>query len=821
LKNDENAHIFRTVSGQELHSLGKYEFPVTINKDHTFLRSFYVMNNLKENCILGIDFLSHKNVKINTKNKQINYDHAAAEQILETDCPIYSLTIGDDQTEIPLTPYDKPYRIIRRREVEIPDELVTTNNTYQSPVVLKRMGPDYKRLAVIPDTYDEEPITANDLLDLLPFQQFTINDDEELVSTVPVSEFDLSHLEPDKRRIVIKQLYEFEQRNLFSNKEGHLGLAIDVRHFINTGDNPPVSMRSRRTPEALKSKVWEQLRTMLANNVIRISSSPYAAGIVMALKKDGTLRLCIDYRLSNKITIKDKFLLPQINDTIDALYGARYFSTLDLLSGYWQIEINEADKHKTAFICELGLFEFNRMPFGLTNAPSTFQRAMNNIFKNELYKFVLVYFDDIIIYSKTFDDHPIHLRKVFELLLSAGLRLNRTKCEFFKNKIDYLSYIDSIAGIAPNTEKMESITSYPEPTNQKELGSFLGLASYYRKFVRAFAEKAHPLTALTKKSAQWKWGLEERDAFNCIKQCLTTRPNLGYPDFTREFVIYTDASGYGIGAVLAQMQASALPDTSETSEADSSETGDREVVIAYTSKHLSEREAKWSITEKECYAIIHAIEVFRPYLYGRSFTVFTDHRPLEWLMSKPEPAGRLQRWALKIQEYDMKIGYRPGKSHQNADCLCHIPKNLGAIPKTPNKGGIIAAVTFTPRKESQAVTGSVETPDTNISEWAKIQQNDECCQMLIKRIEAETKQEAKRQARYNEHIQFEKDYRHIIAQPKSQRQSENIKNETDKEVRSYPHNKDLNKIPQYNRHCRNVHFFCSLGDYRFFQTILN
>ncbi len=222
MKNAENAPIFRTVSGQELHSLGKYEFPVTIYKDHTFLHSFYVMNNLKENCILGIDFVSQNNVKINTKNKQLNYDHAAAEQILETDCPIYSLTIGDDQTEIPLTPYDKPYHIIRRREVEIPDELVTTKITYQSPVELNQMGPNYKRIAIIPDTYDEGPITANDSIELLPFQQFIINNDEELVSTVPVSEFDLSHLEPDKRRIVIQQSYEFERKNLFSNKEGNL-----------------------------------------------------------------------------------------------------------------------------------------------------------------------------------------------------------------------------------------------------------------------------------------------------------------------------------------------------------------------------------------------------------------------------------------------------------------------------------------------------------------------------------------------------------------------------------------------------------------------
>jgi hypothetical protein len=212
----------------------------------------------------------------------------------------------------------------------------------------------------------------------------------------------------------------------------------------------------------------------------------------------------------------------------------------------------------------------------------------------------------------------------------------------------------------------------------------------------------------------------------CIKRCLTTKPILGYPDFSRKFIIYTDALGYCIDTVLAQIQTQALPDQSEANEADSAETGDRKVVIAYTSKHLNEREAKWSTTEKECFLIVHAIGVFRPYLYGRSFTdrraVFTDNRPFEWLMSKPEPAGRLQWWALKIQEYDMKIGYRPGKSHQNADCLSRNTKNLGAIPNNLTGDKVIAAVTFTPRKESQKATGSihVKTPETNISEWGKL-----------------------------------------------------------------------------------------------------
>jgi hypothetical protein len=209
LKNDENTPIFKTVSGQELHSLGKYEFPITINKNHTFNHSFYVMNNLKENCILGIDFLSQNNVKINTKNKQINYDHAASEQLLETECPVYSLTIGDDQTEIPLTSYDKPYHIIRRKEIEIPDNIIASHyihKAYKNPIILNQKGPDYKRPTITTETYDEGPLSGHHLLDLLPFQQFTINHDEELVSTVPVSEFDLSNLDPDQRHIVIRQL---------------------------------------------------------------------------------------------------------------------------------------------------------------------------------------------------------------------------------------------------------------------------------------------------------------------------------------------------------------------------------------------------------------------------------------------------------------------------------------------------------------------------------------------------------------------------------------------------------------------------------------
>ena len=446
-----------------------------------------------------------------------------------------------------------------------------------------------------------------------------------------------------------------------------LGMATAIKHTINTGTSLPINLPNRRTPQTLKIIVKNHIEEMEKYNIIRESTSPYAAPVVMVPKKEGEMRFCIDYRQLNKATVKDKYPLPRIDDTIDALHGAKYFSTLDLFSGYWQIEIEEKDKHKTAFVCEYGQYEFNRMPFGLTNAPGTFQRLMNKILKSVLYKSALVYLDDIIIFSKTIEDHINDLESVFKLLAENGLKLKIKKCNFFKKKIDYLGHIVSDEGVSPNEIKTRAILTYPEPKNVKEVSSFLGLASYYRKFIRAFAEKAHSLTKLTRKNVAWEWGDKQKTAFNCIKTSLTSKPILRFPNFSREFIIYTDASGYGIGAVLAQVQGP--PHSANTVE----ENDENEVVIAYSSKHLNDREAKWSTTEKEAYAIIHAIQVFRPYLYGRKFTVITDHKPLEWLMSKTEPSGRLARWALKIQEFDIVIGYRSGKTNQNADCLSRIP----------------------------------------------------------------------------------------------------------------------------------------------------
>jgi hypothetical protein len=299
--------------------------------------------------------------------------------------------------------------------------------------------------------------------------------------------------------------------------------------------------------------------------------------------------------------------------------------------------------------------------------------------RNILYEFALVYLDDIIVFSKTEDDHIRHLRTVFDLLAKEGLKLKLSKCDFFKTKIKYLGHIITATGFHPDFDKIVSILNYPEPQNVKQLMSFLGLVNYYRKFVRRFAETAHNLTELTKKASKWEWGEKERDAFQSIKKCLTSNPLLRYPDFTRECIVYADASGYGIGAVLAQVQYIPPSETDPTVL-----HGEHEVVIAYTSRHLIDREQDYPISEKECLAIVHALAHFRPYLYGRTFKVFTDHEPLEALKNKKDPHGRLARWRYEMNEYDMEIIYRPGQENQNADALSRQPlPTLGAILVKP------------------------------------------------------------------------------------------------------------------------------------------
>ena len=340
---------------------------------------------------------------------------------------------------------------------------------------------------------------------------------------------------------------------IFATSDTDWGEAIGVEHNIPTV-GPPVYIPPRRQPLVLVELIEKHVEMMKANGVIEDSCSNYSSPILIARKKDGSIRFCIDFRFVNFITTKDKFPIPSVETVRDYLKGAKYFSTLDFLSGYWQIKIAKKDRHKTAFTTRNGHYQFKRMAFGLTNAPPTFQRTMNGILRKVIGKYALVYLDDVIVFSKTIEDHIKHLENVFHLIRKSNMKLKLSKCEFLRRSVLYLGNIISEEGSRTDPSKIKVIKDYPIPPNVKELKSTLGLFGYYRKYIKNFGAIAHPLTELTKKETIFVWGPEQSKAFEILREKLMSTPILGHPDLTEEYIVHTDASGYAVGVVIGQQQ---------------------------------------------------------------------------------------------------------------------------------------------------------------------------------------------------------------------------------------------------------------------------
>ncbi|KAI3671895.1 hypothetical protein L1987_87092 [Smallanthus sonchifolius] len=396
-----------------------------------------------------------------------------------------------------------------------------------------------------------------------------------------------------------------------------------------------------------RQELSNQLQELLDKGFIRPSFSPWGAPVLFVKKKDGTFRMCIDYRELNKLTIKNRYPLPRIDDLLDQLQGSSFYSKIDLRSGYHQLRIQEEDVPKTAFRTRYGHYEFLVMPFGLTNALAVFMDLMNRVCKPYLDKFVIVFIDDILIYSRTKEDHEHHLKLILELLSNEKLYAKFSKCEFWIREVHFLGHVINKEGIHVDPSKIEAIKNWEAPKTPTEVRQFLGLAGYYRRFIENFSKIALPTTTLTQKEKKYDWSDKQESAFQLLKQKLCSAPILSLPEGIDNFVVYCDASHQGLGCVLMQ----------------------RDKVIAYASRQLKVHEKNYTTHDLELGAVVFALKIWRHYLYGTRCTIFTDHKSLQHIFDQKELNMRQRRWVELLKDYDCDIKYHPGKANVVADAL--------------------------------------------------------------------------------------------------------------------------------------------------------
>ncbi|KAL8425993.1 hypothetical protein ACSSS7_008265 [Eimeria intestinalis] len=424
---------------------------------------------------------------------------------------------------------------------------------------------------------------------------------------------------------------------------------------IPTADVAPLSAPPRRLSPAMREVVRQAVADMDAQGITEPATGPWSVPIVMVRKASGAWRLCCDYREINKHVQVPQQPLPRIDDILASFKGKRYFSVMDLCSGFHQIEIAEEDRPKTSFVTPDCQRQYRRLPFGLASSPAIFQRMIDMLLGGMKWICAVGYIDDIIVYSDTWPDHQRHLRTLFLALRAANLQLHPAKCTFGAAQVKYLGHIISREGIQACASKIQAIVDMPPPNNVKAVQRFLGKCQYYRRYIQNFSALAAPLHRATAKTRDFQWTPECQQAWDKLRQALSSAPLLAHPDYTRKFYVDCDGSVDGLGAVLLQPY----------------EDGER--VIAYASRSLVDHEKKWTATELEAAALVWALDTFRPYIDGIRVCVRTDHSPLEYIRSKRSPCRRLERWALRLQEYQFDVIHRPGTHQKHVDCLSRAP----------------------------------------------------------------------------------------------------------------------------------------------------
>lgn len=559
------------------------------------------------------------------------------------------------------------FPVIKNKILEIPASLLKVENGFVTLEIRNLL--DHSILIAFSPHDIESKCTPffEEEHELFNIEQISEINYYQTIEKTETNEFSLirsDHLNEEEKNNLKLLLAKFP--NIFHKPNDKLTFTNQIKHKIETSDEIPVHAKSYRYPYIHKQEVQRQIDQMLTDGIIRPSSSPWSSPVWIVPKKIDASgkqkwRIVIDYRKVNEKTIDDRYPLPNINDILDKLGRCQYFTTLDLASGFHQIEMDPSSIQKTAFNVENGHYEYLRMPFGLKNAPATFQRVMDNVLRGLQGKICLVYMDDIIIFSTSLQEHISNLKLVFERLQDNNLKIQLDKSEFLKKNVEFLGHVITPEGIKPNPKKIETILNFPIPKNPKEIKSFLGLVGYYRKFIKNFAKLTKPLTQCLKKNVKVEHTPEFINSFEKCKITLTNDPILQHPDFSKPFILTTDASNFAIGAILSQG------------------TIGQDLPIAYASRTLNPAECNYSTIEKELLAIVWATKYFRPYLFGKKFKIVSDHKPLQWLFSIKEPHSKLVRWRLKLSEYDYEIVYKKGKNNTNADALSRIPIQINAI----------------------------------------------------------------------------------------------------------------------------------------------
>lgn len=477
---------------------------------------------------------------------------------------------------------------------------------------------------------------------------------EELAEWPKVEEkfadkFYSDEIDPDQNELTKSLLREFDCAFAYSTSDLAEPCSL-VPVEIRTFSDKPIKLPPYRRAIFENKVIEEEIDSLLKAGIIRPSNSPYAAPAFLVKKKDSGHRMVVDYSELNKFTYEDPLPMPRIDDVLDNLQGSVWFSTIDLKQGFHQIAIHQDSIEKTAFSTQRGHYEYVRLPFGLKNSPAYFNRVMMSALGD--LKFVELYVDDIIIHSQDFESHLDHIRTVLERVVKYNLKANPKKSVLFKKKIKILGHVVTNNKVTLDTDKVNTIQKWKSPTNVSQLRSALGLLGYYRRFVKDFSKIAEPMNKLLKKGEVWNWSEDCEKAFQTLRLKMLSYPVLRLPDAERRFYLITDASASGLSAILSQR-----------------DDDGADYAVNFASRSTSVPEKKYSPTQLECLALKWGMFYFRPYLYGREFTVITDHVALKWLTSMRNPSGALTRWALYLQSFDFVVEHRAGKIHQNADAL--------------------------------------------------------------------------------------------------------------------------------------------------------